>query len=124
MTIGPARNYNVIRTGAGGVSLDCQEPVQDRMTSRKSSKLTAGSPVRVKPGVTMPEFQDVDISGWTGVISDSQGRGADVKYFVEWDGPTLARMPETYRAHCEAQGLYHGMACLRGSDVEAAGEAA
>jgi hypothetical protein len=90
------------------------------MTSRKSTKLTAGAAVRVKPGVAMPEFPEVDISGWTGLISDSQGRGADVKYFVEWDGETLARMPEAYRAHCESQGLYHGMACLKGSDVESA----
>lgn len=90
------------------------------MASRKHSKLTTGAAVRVKPGVAMPEFPEVDISGWTGVISESQGRGGDVKYIVEWDGATLARMPEAYRARCESQGLYHGMACLPGGDVESA----
>ena len=90
------------------------------MSSSKSSKLPAGSPVRVKPGTPMPEFPDVDISGWSGTVSDSQGRGPDVKYFVEWDAATLGRMPDAYRRHCEDQGLFHGMVCLKAADVEPA----
>ena len=65
----------------------------------------------------MPEFPDVDISGWTGSVAESQGRGADVKYIVEWDAATLVRMPESYRQHCESHGLYAGMACLPGQEV-------
>lgn len=87
------------------------------MAKSKSTKLRAGTPVRVNDGVTMPEFPDVDISGWTGTVSESQGRGADVRYIVEWDAATLGRMPEAYAAHCEQQGLYAGMACLSGKDL-------
>jgi hypothetical protein len=88
------------------------------MSSSKSRKLPAGSPIRVKPGTPMPEFPDVDISGWTGTVSDSQGRGADVKYFIEWDAATQSRIPGDYRRHCEAHGLFHGMVCLKAADVE------
>src|SRR5262245_18850130 len=58
------------------------------MAKSKSSKLSAGTPIRVNQGVTMPEFPQVDISGWTGAVSESQGRGADIKYIVEWDAET------------------------------------
>ncbi|MBL8849088.1 MAG: hypothetical protein JNG89_05365 [Planctomycetaceae bacterium] len=89
------------------------------MAKSKSSKLGAGSQIRVNDGVKMPEFPQVDISGWTGAVSESQGRGADIKYIVEWDAATRGRMPAEYVAHCEQNGLYAGMACLPGSDVSA-----
>lgn len=68
----------------------------------------------------MPEFEDVDISGWTGIVAEARGRGADLKYFVEWDAASLDRMPESYREHCEQHGLYQGMACLPAAAVEPA----
>jgi hypothetical protein len=94
-----------------------------RMAKSKSSKLSAGTQIRVNDGVAMPEFPQVDISGWTGMVSESQGRGADIKYIIEWDDATQQRMPPEYVSHCEQQGLYAGMACLKGADVAAeAGE--
>jgi len=87
------------------------------MAKSKNSKLGAGARIRVNDGICMPEFADVDISGWTGFVAESQGKGADVKYIVEWDAATLARMPDAYRQHCDAHGLYAGMACLFGQDV-------
>lgn len=89
------------------------------MAKRKSAKLSAGTVIRVNDGVTMPEFPDVDISGWTGTVTESQGRGADIKYIVEWDDATSQRMPQDYVDHCEQQGLYARMACLPGSNVAA-----
>jgi hypothetical protein len=90
------------------------------MAKSKTSKLGAGARIRVNDGVSMPEFADIDISGWTGSVAESQGRGPDVKYIVEWDAATLSRMPESYRRHCDAHGLYAGMACLPGQDVASA----
>jgi hypothetical protein len=89
------------------------------MAKSKSSKLGVGTQIRVNDGVTMPEFPQVDISGWTGAISESQGRGADIKYIIEWDAGTCARMPADYVKHCEQHGLYAGMACLPGRDLSA-----
>ncbi|MFO1094753.1 MAG: hypothetical protein U0992_15820 [Planctomycetaceae bacterium] len=90
------------------------------MAKSKSAKLSAGSLIRVNDGVAMPEFPQVDISGWSGAISESQGRGADIKYIVEWDAATRGRMPAEYVAHCEQQGLTPDMACLKGTDLSAA----
>ena len=87
------------------------------MAKRKSSKLSAGTPIRVNDGVAMPEFPQVDITGWTGTVSEAQGRGADIKYIVEWDDATNQRMPQEYVDHCEQHGLYAGMACLPRGDV-------
>jgi hypothetical protein len=89
------------------------------MAKSKSSKLGAGTLIRVHDGVVMPEFPQVDISGWTGSVSESQGRGAEIKYIVEWDVATSGRMPAEYVSHCEQNGLYAGMACLPGSDLSA-----
>lgn len=91
------------------------------MAKSKSSKLGPGTLIRVNDGVVMPEFPQVDISGWTGAVSESQGRGPDIKYIIEWDAATSRRMPADYVTHCEQQGLYAGMACLPGSDLSAAG---
>ena len=87
------------------------------MAKSKSSKLSAGTLIRVNDGVAMPEFPEVDISGWTGAVSESQGRGADIKYIVEWDAATSQRMPAPYVDHCEQNGLYAGMACLKAGDL-------
>ena len=87
------------------------------MAKKQSSRLKEGAAVRVRDGVQMPEYPDVEISGWTGTVVETRGRGADLKCFVEWDTATLQIIPASYREHCERQGLYHGMVCLAGSDV-------
>jgi hypothetical protein len=89
------------------------------MAKKKTSTLKEGTPVCVCDGVQMPEFPEVEISGWTGTVVEARGRGTDLKYFIEWDTATLQNMPGAYREHCESQGLYHGMVCLAGSDVAA-----
>ncbi|REJ86427.1 MAG: hypothetical protein DWQ34_17880 [Planctomycetota bacterium] len=90
------------------------------MAKRRSAKLSAGSSIRVLDGVAMPESPDVDISGWTGVVTETKGRGAQLKLIIEWDKETLDRMPASYRKSCEDTGLYYGMACLPASDVASA----
>ncbi|QDU39130.1 hypothetical protein Mal4_34650 [Maioricimonas rarisocia] len=93
------------------------------MAKKATRKLTSGTAVRVKDGVCMPEFPDVDVSGWTGVAVEVRGRGATMKCFIEWDDATLERMPEPYRKQCEESGLYYGMACIPAADVGFADEA-
>ena len=94
------------------------------MAKKRSSKLSEGTGVRVREGVQMPEYPEFVISGWTATIVEARGRGADLKYFVEWDPSALQKMPESYREHCESQGLYHGMACLSAAQVEPLDEGA
>jgi hypothetical protein len=80
--------------------------------------IAEGTPITVKPGVTSPEFSEVSIAGWTGKISEVTGKAPSQKLIIEWDDATLAKMPADYLAKCEAQQLYHRMACLPLEDVE------
>ena len=82
--------------------------------------IAVGTRVRVKPDVTAPEFPDVSCGGWTGTVVDVTGaRSAEPKFVIEWDGDTLAAMPESYRTQCEQQNLLSTMACLPRDDFEA-----
>jgi hypothetical protein len=87
-----------------------------------SGRLAAGARVVVRAGVASPDFPEVSFGGWTGSIVETSGRKPNVKFFVEWDADTLTRMPADYVARCEAQQLYHRMACLGADDLEPAGE--
>lgn len=82
------------------------------------AKIGKGVHVRVRGGVTAPEFPDIQISGWSGTVSDVSGRKDKRKVFIEWDGPTLEQMPGDYLAKCEERQLYHIMACLTENDLE------
>lgn len=90
------------------------------MAKKKSSKLAAGTPVKVKEGVKLPEFPDQSIAGWTGVVMEQKGRGADLQYIIEWDDATVDAMPQSYQDHCESHGLFFKMVCLPADQVESA----
>ena len=92
------------------------------MAKRKSSKPTSGQRIQVKDGVTMPEFPELVIGGWTGTVLETQGRGAAMKVILEWDDPILEKLPQDYREQCEAQHMLYAMACLPADDVEPTAE--
>ena len=89
------------------------------MAKRKASRSLEGKAIRVKVGVTMPEYAEVDIAGWTGTIVES-GAGEAPQLIIEWDADSMAKMPAAYQAHCDTAGLYAGMACLPLAQVEIA----
>jgi hypothetical protein len=88
------------------------------MAQKKSSRLEPGSAVRVKPGVTLPEFAAQSIAGWTGTVRENQGRGDNLQHIIEWDDATVEAMPQSYRNHCERHSLYFKMVCLPTTHVE------
>lgn len=90
------------------------------MAKKKSSKLTAGTAVRIRQGTPLPEFPDICIDGWTATILEVKGRGADLQYIIEWDDSTVAEMPQSYQDECEERGLFFRMACLSADQVEEA----
>ncbi len=92
------------------------------MANKKSSKPKAGDQIQVKEGIAMPEFPDLMIAGWTGIVLETQGRGATMKVILEWDDTTLNKMPDDYKAHCETQQMFHAMACLPIDTVDLANE--
>ncbi len=89
------------------------------MSTQKSAKISAGAKICVKPGVSIPECPEVDASGWSGMVVEAKGKGADCKYIVEWDDQTVEKIPESYKEACEKSGLYFMMACFPACDVEA-----
>lgn len=88
------------------------------MPKAKSSKPVAGQRVRVRSGVTMPEFPDLSIAGWNASVVEATGSGAKLKVYLQWDEEAVAALPQSYREHCEAGGLELTMACLPGTAVE------
>lgn len=89
------------------------------MAKRQAAKLAAGHRIRVNDGVTMPEFPHLVIGGWTGMVMETAGRGPATKVILKWDESVVERIPDDYRKHCEAEGLFHEMACLPAADVTA-----
>lgn len=79
-----------------------------------------GARIRVKADVASPEFPEISIAGWTGSVVEVSGKPPALKLIVEWDDPTLGAMPADYVSRCEAQQLFHRMACLNVTDVELA----
>lgn len=81
--------------------------------------LAPGTRIRVKSGVTIPEFPDVECGGWTGSIAELTGKKADPKYVIEWDDAVVAAMPRAYVEQCEEGQIYYRMACFGRDDLEA-----
>lgn len=91
------------------------------MAKKKASGgLDEGAKVRVKSGVPSPDFPDVSFAGWTGSVAEVTGKAPAQKFIVEWDSQTIANMPADYVSRCEAQMLFHAMACLSAQDLELA----
>ena len=88
------------------------------MAKRTMSKVPTGARIRVRDGVSAPEFPEVVIAGWTGTVAETSRRRSELKYMVEWDDQTIDQMPPDYLEKCEARQLYHVMACLDGDDIE------
>ncbi len=80
--------------------------------------LDEGAKIRVKSGVMSPDFPDVSFGGWTGNVMEVSGKPPAQKFIVEWDSATVSAMPGDYVSRCEAQMLYHVMACLGAEDIE------
>jgi hypothetical protein len=89
------------------------------MAKKGASSLSSGTAVRVNDGVSLPEFPEISISGWTGEVIETKGRGAAMQYIIQWDEQTISAIPQDYRDHCEEHGLTHEMVCLPKGDVEA-----
>ncbi len=81
-----------------------------------------GTKIRVREGITMPEFPSVNCSGWTGEIVDTAGGKENPQFVIEWDSETKSRLPQSYIDDCEKKQLLFTMACLPGETLEFPGE--
>ena len=90
------------------------------MNSSTPSKVAVGSRVRVKEGVSSPDFPDISFAGWIATIIELSGKKPNQKFILEFDDRVVAAMPPDYLARCEEQRLLYTMACLAGDQLEAA----
>ena len=89
------------------------------MSSSSSGKFAVGSRVRVKEGVTSPDFPDVSFAGWAATIVEMSGKKPNQKFILEFDDSVVAAMPPDYLQRCEEQRLLYTMACLTGDELDA-----
>jgi hypothetical protein len=68
-------------------------------------KFSVGDRVRVKYGVTDPDFPDIPLGGWAGTITEVDQRGRFPMYLIEWSQSTLDNMHPIFRKRCERDGL-------------------
>ena len=74
--------------------------------------------VRVKPGITVPDFEDIPLGGWAGAIREVDQRSAPATYLIEWNKLTLDHMHPVYRKRCERDGLELESMWLGEDDIE------
>jgi hypothetical protein len=82
------------------------------------AKFEVGNRVRVKPGMTDPDYEDIPLGGWAGTISEVDRRSNPPTYLINWDQRTLDHMHPIYRFRCERDGLDHERAWLEETDLE------
>ncbi len=87
------------------------------MTDAQQPDMTVGDRVRVKGGVTDLVSSDLELGGFTGVVTDTDG---DMRR-VDWDQATLAAMPESYRQRWQDDALPTDHLWLPADDLEPAG---
>jgi hypothetical protein len=72
--------------------------------TKSSAKLNVGDAVRVKPGVTDPDFPYITLGGWAGTISEVED-GDPRTYRLEFNERTLKSIPPIYFQRCERLGF-------------------
>ena len=95
-----------------------KKPRRPKVKSSFSARYGVGNHVRVKPGTTVPDFEDIPLGGWAGAICEVDQRSNPPTYLIEWDQRTLDHMHPVYRKRCERDGLGLDSMWLDESDLE------
>src|SRR3954471_15439692 len=82
-------------------------------------RFQAGAKVRVRSGVRDPDFPDIPLGGWAGIIKEVEQAKGQVTYLIGWDQATLRGMHPVYRKRCERDGLELESMWLGDEDLEA-----
>jgi hypothetical protein len=64
-----------------------------------------GATVRVKRGTKDPDYPDMPLGGWVGVIKESRVETDGAVFLVEWNLHTLQQMHPVHRRRCQRDGL-------------------
>ena len=64
-----------------------------------------GDKIRVKPGVSDPDFPDMPLGGWSGTLTEIIEHAGQINCVFEVDERTLASIHPVYKQRCEIDGL-------------------
>lgn len=78
-----------------------------------------GHPVRVRRGVTDPDFPDLTIGGWAGTVVQVDTSSSPPIYLVRWSRETLRAVHPVHRKRAERDGFEIGEMWLGAEDLEA-----
>ncbi len=81
-------------------------------------RFKVGDKVRVKPGVSDPDFPDMPLGGWSGTVSEVIQREGEIHCVFKLDERTLASLHPIYQQRCEIDGLDYEVMGLGEEDFE------
>src|SRR5271157_4553697 len=70
-----------------------------------SPRFQVGDKVRVKPGVSDPDFPDMPLGGWAGTVTEIIEHEGQINCVFNLDNRTLRSIHPIYRRRCERDGL-------------------
>ena len=99
-----------------------KRPKRERGRPRPTfpARFAVADRVRVKPGTTVPDFEDIPLGGWAGTIREVDRQSNPPGYLIEWDKHTLDHMHPVYLKRCERDGLELESMWLGEDDIEPA----
>jgi hypothetical protein len=83
-----------------------------------SARFKVGDRVRVKPGVSDPDYPDMPLGGWSGTITEIIEHKGQINCVFELDKRTLASIHPIYKRRCEIDGLDYETMGLGQEDIE------
>jgi hypothetical protein len=75
------------------------------VSADSAGSFAVGSAVRVKPGVTDPDFPDRALGGWSGTVRERDDSESPPLCLVAWDHRTLDGIDPEHRRRCERDGF-------------------
>ena len=88
-----------------------------RKNRKAKPKFSVGSRVRVKSGVASPDYPDIPLGGWAGVIRRVSATFPRT-YCIYWTEETLQSIPSVYRKRCDRDDIAWQEIWLGGEDLE------
>jgi hypothetical protein len=73
-------------------------------TRKEPARFAVGDAVRVRSGVTDPDFPDIPLGGWAGRITEVEESEPPL-CLIRWSQETLKQMHPVYRKRCDRDGL-------------------
>jgi Calcium binding len=81
-------------------------------------RFQVGDKVRVKPGVSDPDFPDMPLGGWSGTVTEIIEHEGQVNCVFELDERTLASLHPIFKQRSEIDGLDIGFMGVCQEDIE------